>query len=49
MMKKLLSLFLFVPTLVACGAQSQSSSQEVKEIVVATAGDVPPFVYDNKG
>lgn len=46
MMKKILSLFFLLPVLVACGAQT---SQPEKKIVVATAGDVPPFVYEKDG
>lgn len=46
MMKKILSLFFLLPVLVACGAQTSKSQ---KKIVVATAGDVPPFVFEQDG
>lgn len=49
-MKKFSLLLAILPFLVACGNQAtpkESSSQ--KTIVVATAGDVPPFDYEDKG
>lgn len=46
-MKKLFALFLFLPVLVACGGAQ--TSQKTTKIVVATAGDVPPFVYEKDG
>ena len=49
-MKKFSLLLLIFPFLVACGNQAtpkETSSQ--KTIVVATAGDVPPFDYEDKG
>ena len=49
-MKKFSLLLAILPFLVACGNQAtpkETSSQ--KTIVVATAGDVPPFDYEDKG
>ena len=49
-MKKFSLLLAILPFLVACGNQTtpkETSSQ--KTIVVATAGDVPPFDYEDKG
>ncbi len=43
-------LLAILPFLVACGNQTtpkETSSQKI--IVVATAGDVPPFDYEDKG
>lgn len=54
-MKKFSLLLAILPFLVACGNQAtpkETSSQETssqKTIVVATAGDVPPFDYEDKG
>lgn len=45
-MKKFLSLFLFLPVLAACANQTSTPSQK---ILVATAGDVPPFVFEENG
>lgn len=47
-MKKLVSLLAILPALAACSAQA-SQSQDAKKIVVATAGDVPPFVFQKDG
>ena len=49
-MKKFSLLLAILPFLVACGNQAtpkETNSQ--KTIVVATAGDVPPFDYEDKG
>ena len=49
-MKKFSLLLAILPFLVACGNQAapkETSSQNT--IVVATAGDVPPFDYEDKG
>ena len=49
-MKKFSLLLAILPLLVACGNQAtpkETSSQ--KTIIVATAGDVPPFDYEDKG
>ncbi|HGJ6934621.1 TPA: transporter substrate-binding domain-containing protein [Streptococcus pneumoniae] len=49
-MKKLSLLLAILPFLVACGNQAtpkETSAQ--KTIVLATAGDVPPFDYEDKG
>ena len=49
-MKKFSLLLAILPFLVACGNQAipkETSAQ--KTIVVATAGDVPPFDYEDKG
>lgn len=49
-MKKFSLLLAILPFLVACGNQAtpkETSAQ--KTIVLATAGDVPPFDYEDKG
>lgn len=51
-MKKLFLLFAISPLLVACGQSKQeststsTSTSSPKTIVVATAGDIPPFDFE---
>ena len=48
-MKKLFLLLLISPLLVACGQTKQESTSSSKTIVVATAGDIPPFDFEQEG
>ena len=52
-MKKLFLLLAISPLLVACGQSKQDSTStstaSPKTIVVATAGDIPPFDFEKDG
>ena len=52
-MKKLFLLLAISPLLVACGQSKQESTSTFttspKTIVVATAGDIPPFDFEKDG
>lgn len=49
-MKKIGLLLLIIPFLVACGNRATTKeTTSPKTIVVATAGDVPPFDYEENG
>ena len=52
-MKKLFLLLTISPLLVACGQSKQESAStsttSPKTIVVATAGDIPPFDFEQDG
>ena len=48
-MKKLFLLLLIIPLLVACGQTKENTSSAPKTIIVATAGDIPPFDFEQDG
>mgnify|MGYP004452714977 CR=1 FL=1 len=48
-MKKLFLLLLISPLLVACGQTKENTNSAPKTIIVATAGDIPPFDYEQDG
>ncbi|MBP2620884.1 amino acid ABC transporter substrate-binding protein [Streptococcus panodentis] len=48
-MKKLLLLLPLTAALFACGQRQNTSANQEETIVVATAGDIPPFDYEQDG
>ena len=49
-MRKIVLLLIILPLLAACSHQSTPQKKFVpKTITVATAGDVPPFAYEENG